>query len=81
LDSAKDVICEIRYTDYVESNFERTQIKIAIELYNKRGAEGQTEHGENGIERKYENSGISKSLLNEITPFAKTPFSTVRVSQ
>lgn len=79
LDSAENVICEIRNTNYVEAQYEQTQLKMAIEMYNKRGAEGQTSHGENGINRNYENSGISKSLLDEVTPFCKTPISTRRV--
>ena len=79
LDSAEKVICEIRNSDSVESNYELTQIKMAIEMYNKRGAEGQTSHSENGIARNYEASGISQTLLDEVTPFAKTPFSVKRV--
>lgn len=78
LNSASSVICEIRNTDAVESKYEYTQIKIAIELYNKRGVEGQTGHSENGINRTYEASNISSSLLSEITPVVKTPFSSVR---
>lgn len=79
LDNAKDIICDIRNTDIVEDKYLTTQIKIAIELYNKRGAEGQISHSENGITRMYEKSDISPSLISNITPFAKTPFSATRV--
>ena len=78
LESAKNVICEIRNSDYVEDAYVTTKIKIAVELYNKRGIEGQLSSNELGIDRGYENSGISKSLLSEITPFIKTPFSVRR---
>lgn len=79
LDVAKDIICDIRHTDEVEPKYKNIQIEIAVELYNKRGAEGQTSHNENGISRSYENASVSDSLLSKIIPFVKTPFSTVRV--
>lgn len=75
LASASSVICDIRNTVVVESKYLTAQVKIAIELYNKQGVEGQTSHGENGISRGYEYSGISQSLLSEITPVIKSPFS------
>lgn len=78
LDAAKDIICDIRHSDEIESQYFGTQIRIAIELYNKQGVEGQISHTENGISRSYEKAGISPSLLEEITPFVRTPFSTTR---
>lgn len=78
LDIAKDKICDIRYTMAVEPQYVNTQVQIALELYNKMGVEGQLSHSENGIDRGYENSGISKSLLDGIIPCVKTPFSVVR---
>lgn len=45
--------------------------RAAIEMLFKRGAEGQTAHSESGVSRTYENSGISQSLLNELTPKGK----------
>lgn len=44
------------------------QVEIAAYLLNKRGAEGQTSHTENGITRQYENADIPSSMLREITP-------------
>lgn len=79
LDNAKDIICDIRYTDNVEPQYLSTQLSIAIELYNKMGAEGQTGHGENGMSRSYERADVSGSLLSRITPYVRTPFSTRRV--
>lgn len=37
----------------IPTRYEMIQIQLAIELYNKRGAEGQTGHGENGITRSW----------------------------
>ena len=56
---------------YVESRYRDLQLRIAIDLYNKAGAEGQTSHSENGIARKYESSWISEQLLSEVTPIAR----------
>ena len=40
----------------------------AVELFSKMGAEGQTEHAENGITRKWEAGDVSPSLLRMIVP-------------
>ncbi len=45
------------------------QIEIACYLLNKRGAEGQLTHTENGISRSYESAGVPESMLKDITPF------------
>lgn len=81
LDCASEVICNIRNSTSVESKYLNAQIKIALELYAKRGAEGEIGHSELGISRSYEMADISPSLLSSITPFATTPFSSVRVIQ
>lgn len=47
---------------------EQIQMRIAVELFSKMGAEGQTEHAENGITRKWEASDVSPSLLRTIVP-------------
>jgi hypothetical protein len=52
----------------VDIKYEYVQLKIAIELYSKMGAEGQTAHNENGINRTFENADVSKSLLRQIIP-------------
>lgn len=79
LDNASDIICDMRNTNLVEPQYSTIQIKMAIEMFNKRGAEGQIGHGENGISRSYESSDLSPSLLRQITPVARTPFSSVRI--
>lgn len=48
----------------VPKRYERIQIKLAVELYNQRGAEGQSSHQENGTTRTW---GASK-LLASIAP-------------
>ena len=52
----------------VPEHLEHIQLLIALELFAKRGAEGQTEHDENGIARKYESADISPTLLRRIIP-------------
>ena len=54
---------------YVEDRYLDLQFRIALDLYNKQGAEGEKAHGENGISRTYESSWISEQLLREVTPF------------
>lgn len=49
------------------------QCEIAVYLINKRGAEGQLGHTENGIDRKYETGHIPKSLISQIIPYAGVP--------
>ena len=52
----------------VETRFDHIQIAIAVELFSKMGAEGQTGHSENGISRSYEAADVSPSLLRKIIP-------------
>ena len=52
----------------VEARYEHIQLQIAVELFSKMGAEGQTVHTENGISRTYEASDVSRSLLRRIVP-------------
>lgn len=78
LDNASEIICELRHSDVVETKYLNTQIKIALELVAKQGAEGQISHTENGISRTYESADVSPSLLSQVTPYIRTPFSTER---
>jgi hypothetical protein len=75
LDSAKAIILSRRYPfgeqpDVLEKRYEDLQVRIAVELYNKRGVEGQTSHSENGVSRSYSSASVSEELLREITPKA-----------
>jgi hypothetical protein len=52
----------------VPARYEFLQCEIAAYLLNKRGAEGQTGHSENGISRSYESADVPESMLGAITP-------------
>lgn len=52
----------------VPNIYEHIQLQIAVELFTKMGAEGQTAHGENGISRSFESADVSPSLLKRIVP-------------
>ena len=47
---------------------QQVQIRVAVELFSKMGAEGQTAHDENGIKRTWEAADVSPSLLRQIVP-------------
>ena len=48
----------------VPTRYERLQIKLAVELYTQRGAEGQSSHSENGTSRSWpEVSRILKQIV------------------
>lgn len=47
---------------------EQIQIRIAVELFSKMGAEGQIMHIENGVHRTWEAGDVSPSLLRQIIP-------------
>ena len=49
----------------VPYRYERIQIQLAVELYTKRGAEGQSSHSENGISRTWPEKS---RLLSRIVP-------------
>lgn len=53
----------------VPSKYDYRQCEIAAFLLNKRGAEGQTAHSENGVGRSYEGGNIPASMLDDITPY------------
>lgn len=53
----------------VPPRYAMLQVEIAAYLMNKRGAEGETYHGENGVNRTYENASVPASMLAGVTPF------------
>ena len=53
----------------VPSRYDFLQCEIAAYLLNKRGAEGQTSHSENGISRSYESADVPESLIGAVMPF------------
>ena len=73
LESAKAVILSRRFPfgeqpAEIENRYKDLQIRIAVEMFNKRGAEGETAHSENGVSRSYSSASVSEELLREITP-------------
>ena len=57
------------FVDYdVEPKYMDLQFRMALDLYNKIGAEGEIIHSANGISRTYESSWISAQLLLEVVP-------------
>lgn len=62
-------------TDYtgleVPDRYVATQLKIANMYINKRGAESEIQHIENGIHRNYGASDIPDSMLKDIVPFCQ----------
>lgn len=57
------------WPEELEEQYLDLQYRIAMDLFNKAGAEGETAHSENGISRTYESSWVSQQLLNEVTPY------------
>ncbi len=75
LESAKAVILSRRFPfgehpPDIEDRYKDLQIRIAVEMFNKRGAEGETAHSENGVSRSYSSASVSEELLREVTPKA-----------
>lgn len=73
LESAKAVILSRRHPfgeqpEEIENKYKDLQIRIAVEMFNKQGAEGETAHSENGVSRTYSSASVSEELLREITP-------------
>lgn len=55
----------------VPERYENIQLNIAVYLLNKRGAEGEIQHIENGIHRNYGDADVPESMLKDVTPFAQ----------
>ena len=53
----------------VPVQYAHLQVEIAAYMLNKRGAEGQTSHTENGVTRQYESADVPSSMLKAITPY------------
>lgn len=74
LDSAEAAIMARRFPfGYDEDTelperYRDLQIRIAMDMYNRIGAEGQMSHSENGVQRTYESGWVSESLLSEVVP-------------
>lgn len=55
------------------SQFDNRQIMIAVDLIQRRGAEGETAHNETGVSRTYRNAYVPNDLLKDIVPYAHVP--------
>ena len=53
----------------VPGRYASLQCEIAAYMLNKRGAEGELSHSENGISRSYESADVPESLLGAVTPY------------
>lgn len=54
----------------VPAKYDTVHVEIAAYMLNKRGAEGETAHSENGVSRSYEDGDIPPTLLRRILPMA-----------
>lgn len=75
---AGNKICRIAYpfddtVTEVPEKYAYVQIDAAVYLLNKRGAEGQSGHTENGISRSYENADLPASMLRSVVPMVGVP--------
>ena len=52
----------------VPDRFAMKQVRVAAYLLNKRGAEGEVQHIENGIHRNYKNADVPNDLLWDVFP-------------
>ena len=57
----------------VPMKYEMLQLKIAAYMMNKRGAEGQIQHIENGVHRNYGDSDVPGTMLESIAPYVGIP--------
>ena len=55
----------------VPDRYAMIQLNVAAYLMNKRGAEGQIQHIENGIHRNYGSSDVPEAMLQDIVPFVQ----------
>lgn len=59
------------WPEEVEPRYRNLQYRIALDIYNKRGGEGELSHMENGVSRSYESSWVSEQLLREVVPMCE----------
>ena len=55
----------------VPDRYTMIQLNIAAYMLNKRGAEGEIQHIENGIHRNYGSADIPDAMLKDVYPFAQ----------
>lgn len=52
------------------SSLEVKVLEIAAYMINKRGAEGQVRHNENGVDRQYAAADVPHDMLRDVVPMA-----------
>lgn len=52
----------------VPEQYKYIQVEIAVYLLNKRGADGETAHSENGISRSYSSGDVPPEMLRDVIP-------------
>ena len=55
----------------VPDRYAMVQLNICNYWINKRGAEGQIQHIENGIHRNYGDADVPESMLKDVVPFCQ----------
>ena len=75
LELAQNIVIQhaFPFGNYADENltmYNDVLLEIAAYMLNKRGAEGETAHMENGINRYYEDGSIPPSILRRIVPHA-----------
>ncbi len=72
LNLAKEIVLTKAYPygkeTEVPAKYDGVHVEIAAYMINKRGAEGEVSHSENGVSRTYEDGDIPSSLLRRIVP-------------
>lgn len=51
-----------------EARYDTLLCEVAADLLCRRGAEGETAHRENGVDRTWASAGISRHLLQRVVP-------------
>lgn len=51
-----------------EPRYDTLQCEFAADMYNRRGAEGETSHTEGGITRKWGTDSVSRGLVQRVVP-------------
>lgn len=61
------------HTDVTEmpARYDKLQCEITVYMLNKRGAEGEIKHNENGTERSYESASVPESMLSAVVPMSR----------
>lgn len=60
-------------TETLDKKYDDIQINVALYLYDKRGAEGETRHTEDDVDRTYDSAYVPDSYFRGIVPLATTP--------